>query len=99
MNKYSHIPDKLLAVLIFFACYFQDKLVATQEVRIKELEAAKSKLEKSIQNTNNQMAKHKKAAEELKQKCDGLEAQLASLRKVRGRWGKPGWKKVQDGTF
>ena len=54
-----------------------------QEAKIKELEAANTKLQRGIQTTSGQAAKYKKSTEELKLKSDGLEGQLNSLRKVR----------------
>ena len=56
--------------------------MATQEAKLKELEVGQAKMERSLQTASNQAAKHKKVAEELKHKCEGLEGQLTSLRKV-----------------
>ena len=61
----------------------QDKLLVTHEVRIKELEGSKAKLQASAQASGSQLEKHRKSAEELRLKCQGLEAQLNSVRKVR----------------
>ena len=60
----------------------QDKLIATLEAKIKESDTAKNKLQKSLQSASGQTSKYKKSADELMQKCDSLEGQLKSLRKV-----------------
>jgi len=56
--------------------------VATQEAKLKELETGQAKMERSLQSANNLVTKHKKMADELRHKCEGLEGQLTSLRKV-----------------
>ena len=55
----------------------------TQEGRIKELEASKAKLQASVQSSAAQLEKHRKNAEEYKQKSLGLEGQLTATRKVQ----------------
>lgn len=59
-------------------------MLVSHESRVKELEAAKNKLQTNLQSHTALMEKHKQSAEELKHRSWGLESQLTAVRKVGG---------------
>ena len=58
--------------------------MSSSESKLKELTEQNAKLQRSHKSVSSQVDKYmyKQASENLKHKCDGLEAQLVSLRKV-----------------
>ena len=52
------------------------------EAKLKELSEQNAKLQRSHKSVSSQVDKYRQSSETLKRKCEGLEAQLVSLRKV-----------------
>ena len=61
----------------------QDKQLNASEAKLKELGEQNAKLQHEHKSVSSQVDKYKQSSETLKRKCEGLEAQLVSLRKVR----------------
>ncbi len=60
----------------------QDEQNSKLEGSLKEADEERSRLQRTNTTQQTQIDKHKKLAEETKRKSDGLEGQLAALRKV-----------------
>ena len=60
----------------------RDELVRVTNARIKELEEEKARLQRSATSQQTQVDKHRKLAEDARDKCSSLEIQLAAATKV-----------------
>ena len=75
---------------VVMCCYYyctlnfapQDKQLSGNEAKLKELSEQNAKLQRSHKAVSSQVDKYRQSSETLKRKCEGLEAQLVSLRKV-----------------
>ena len=68
-------------VMMTFA--LQDKQLSFSESKMKELSEQNAKLQRSHKSVSTQVDKYRQTSDTLKRKCEGLEAQLVALRKVR----------------
>ena len=60
----------------------KEEAVRTANVRVKELEEDKARLQRSANTQQTQAEKHKRMAEDARDKCSSLENQLSAATKV-----------------
>ena len=58
-------------------------MLAQTESKLKEVSEQSSKIQRSYQSMAGQVDKYKHTSEIFKHKCEGLETQLVSIRKVQ----------------